>query len=107
MIYARCRADTQVQIEKCSAGADGGAIYTVVPLRFVVASPTSSSVLSDVVGTTVVGNVAGSNGGGIAAWATLLVDFGHSLVGTDPHMILLLVSTLTTADSAFSPQLCV
>ncbi len=67
-----------MQIEACSAGTDGGAIYALVPVMFVTNSQSSSKL--HLAGTTIVGNVAGANGGGIAAWATLFVDFGHPMV---------------------------
>jgi len=72
--------DGQVQIQTCSAGVDGGAIYALISVRFVSKSSNYSSEQEEKPETTITGNVAGARGGGIAAWETIFVDFGHPLV---------------------------
>ena len=78
----------QVQIERCVAANDGGALYALAPVQFSVVSPTSGC--KDEVKeprTTMAENVAGGRGGGITAWAPVSVGFGYRLVCKCVHSL--------------------
>jgi hypothetical protein len=71
----------QVHIEACVAAIDGGALYALSPVRFSLPK-SGGSVEDEEPKTVMTRNVAGSRGGGIAAWAPLSVGFGYHLVCT-------------------------
>lgn len=61
-----------VTIDGCTSSRDGGAISALVAIRF---RNNGSNPMS-----TLVSNVAGSAGGALHAWNSVLVDFGHRLL---------------------------
>jgi hypothetical protein len=74
-------AGGQVQIDACVAKHDGGALYALAPVQFLVVLPSSNGEVEvNEPRTTIAGNVAGARGGGIAAWTPISVGFGYRLV---------------------------
>ncbi len=73
----------QAVIEACSAAIDGGALYALAPVQFSPGFPIDAvTVKVNERGTTLVGNIAGARGGGIATWAPINIGFGYPLVCT-------------------------
>jgi hypothetical protein len=58
---------------------DGGALFALTPVYFSVMLPIGGEEVKES-RTTMTGNMAGAKGGGIATWAPLSLEFGHSLV---------------------------
>jgi predicted outer membrane repeat protein len=61
-----------VTVEGCTSSRDGGAISALVVIRF---RNNGSNPVS-----TLASNAAGSTGGALHAWNSVLVDFGHRLL---------------------------
>ena len=69
-------------IEDCAALGDGGGIYALAPVVFRAVGD-GSSVGDGSPRTILARNSASGQGGGLASWAPLQVEFGHRLVVCD------------------------